>query len=210
MKQHHAICTLILMLLACSAALADYPKPSIYPKSWELNFDYATPRRITVDNGGGVPQAYYYMTYTVTNNTDKEQMFMPIFELLTKDGKVIRSDNKIPEKVFDAIKKQEKRQFLEQFPSIEGEIRLGEDQARDGVAIWAEPSPRMGQFSIFVGGLSGELAELKDSNGQPIKDKDGNPVILRKTLQLNYIVRSDGVYPGEDDVNENAKDWVMR
>jgi hypothetical protein len=200
-----------LLLAMAGVARADYPKPSVYPIAWEFKFDYDTPRRIVVSvPGTDAPQAYWYITYTVTNNSDKEQMFLPVFEMLTKDGTVIRSDNKIPPQVFDAIKKQEKKPFLETFPKVEGLLRLGEDQARDGVAIWPEPSPRMGQFSIFVGGLSGETAALKDSAGQPVKDKDGNPVILRKTLQLNYIVRGDGVYPGEEEVNENPKDWVMR
>jgi ABC-type transporter MlaC component len=43
-----------------------------------------------------------------------------------------------------------------------------------------------------------------------MKDKDGNPIILRKTLQLNYHIRGDDVYPGEDEVNVNKSDWVMR
>jgi hypothetical protein len=211
MRQLQLIAVMFLLLASCGIARADYPKPSPYPIAWELKFDYDTPRRIVVNvPGGDAPQTYWYMTYTVTNNSDKEQMFLPIFEMLTKEGTIIRSDNKIPQQVFDAIKKQEKKPFLQSFPTIEGELRLGEDQARDGVAIWPEPSPRMGQFSIFVGGLSGENAALKDSSGQPVKDKDGNPVILRKTLQLNFIIRSDGVYPGNDEVNEDPKDWVMR
>jgi hypothetical protein len=211
MRQLQLIAVMFLLLASCGIARADYPKPSPYPIAWELKFDYDTPRRIVVNvPGNDAPQTYWYMTYTVTNNSDKEQMFLPIFEMLTKEGTIIRSDNKIPQQVFDAIKKQEKKPFLQSFPTIEGELRLGEDQARDGVAIWPEPSPRMGQFSIFVGGLSGENAALKDSSGQPVKDKDGNPVILRKTLQLNFIIRSDGVYPGNDEVNEDPKDWVMR
>ncbi|HEY1629089.1 MAG TPA: hypothetical protein VGF52_04465 [Tepidisphaeraceae bacterium] len=202
---------LALLLVGAAIARADYPKPSPYPIAWEFKFDYQTPQRIVVKvPGTDAPQTFWYLTYTVTNNSDKEQMFLPIFEMLTRDGTVIRSDNKIPPQVFDAIKRQEKKPFLESFPKVEGELRLGEDQARDGVAIWPEPSPRMGQFSIFVGGLSGETAQLKDSSGQPVKDKDGNPVILRKTLQLNYIIRGDGVYPGDEQVNENPKDWVMR
>ena len=43
-----------------------------------------------------------------------------------------------------------------------------------------------------------------------VKGPDGKPVILRKTLQLNYLVRGDDVYPGEDEVNENPEVWVMR
>ncbi len=209
----HLFLAIALVLLGFSSALlgADYPIPSPYPKSWELKFEHGIPRRIVVEvSGTSVPQAYWYMTYTVTNNTDKEQMFLPVFEMLSGDGKMVRSDKNIPAKVFDAVKAQEKKPFLQPFPTVTGQIRLGEDEARDGVAIWPEPSSRMGQFSIFVGGLSGEAVALADASGQPVKDAQGQPVILRKTLQLNFIVRGDEVYPGEDEVNENPQEWVMR
>jgi hypothetical protein len=188
-----------------------YPSPSPYPISWELQFDHGLPKRIVVETpGSSNPQAYWYMTYTVTNKTDKERIFLPHFEMVTRTGKVIRSDENIPEKVFDEIKRREGDQFLEPFTKIGGEIRLGEDEARDGVAIWPEPDRRMGNFTLFVGGLSGEAVQMKDENGQPMKDPDGGLVILRKTLQLNYIVRGDDVYPGQDQVNVKSQDVVMR
>jgi hypothetical protein len=199
------------LLVVASVAQAEYPKPSPYPTSWELKFQHGTPRRIVIDvPGSSVPQAYWYMMYTVVNNTGQEQMFLPIFELVTKDGHVIRSDKNIPAKVFNTIKTVEKRPFLEPFPAISGEIRLGEDQAREGVAIWQEPAAEMGQFNIFVGGLSGEVVMLRDAKGEPIKNEEGRPVILRKTLQLNFIVRGDEVHPGEDEVNQDPQEWVMR
>jgi hypothetical protein len=146
----------------------------------------------------------------VTNKTDKEQIFLPHFDMLTRTGEVIRSDTNIPQKVFDTIKAREGNQFLEEFTTIGGEIRLGEDEARDGVAIWQEPDPRMGNFSIFVGGLSGEAVQMKDDSGNLMKDADGNLVILRKQLQLNYIVRGGDVFPGENEVNVKSEDTVMR
>jgi hypothetical protein len=167
-----------------------------------LKFEHAMPKRIVVDVPGVGPQAYYYLTYTVINNTNQEQMFFPVLEMFTEDGRVIRSDKNVPLKVFQTIKSREGKKFLEQFPTIEGPVRLGEDQARDGVAIWLEPMPRMGRFSVFVGGLSGEAAT--------IKGPDGKDQILRKTLELNYHIRGDEVYPGEDEVNEHPSRWVMR
>jgi hypothetical protein len=215
MKQLLASLVVVLLtalsLLSPTPALADYPKPSPYPIAWQFKFEHAAPKRVVVEiPGNAIPQAYWYMTYTVTNNTGKEQMFLPSFELMTKDGKVIRSDIGIPLRVFEAIKQREKKQFLEPYPQIAGEIRLGEEQARDGVAIWPEPMAEMGSFSIFVGGLSGEIVMLKGADGKPINNAEGRPVILRKTLQLNYFVRGDEVYPGEDQVNENPENWVMR
>ena len=180
-----------------------FPQPSPYPKTWELEFTHSTPKRIVVAaNPAEAPRAYWYMTYTVTNNTDREQLFLPALEMLTEDGRVIRNDFKIPKAVFDAIRRREGSKFLTPAALIGGELRLGPDEAKDGVAIWPEPAPEMGQFSIFVQGLSGETAT--------VKGPDGKDIILRKTLQLNYLIRGDEVYPGEDEINENPQEWVMR
>jgi hypothetical protein len=187
-----------------------FPRPSPNPITWELKFKHSMPKRIVVDVPGGAPQAFWYMTYTVTNNTGQERSFLPFFEMLTDDGKVIRSDRNIPRQVFDTIKAREKNKLLQPFTQIGGEIRLGEDEAKDGVAIWKEPMPEMGTFSIFLTGLSGEAARLKDAEGKDVRDADGQPIILRKTLQLNYYVRGDEVYPGLDEVNSKSEAWVMR
>jgi hypothetical protein len=191
---------LSLLSVVC-IALAEYPKPSPYKVAWELDFNHGIPQRIVVAMSQGSPKAYWYLPYTVVNNTGSEREFLPIFELVTEGGEVIRSDKNIPVRVFDAIKDRERNSFLEHPVSVAGTIRLGEAQARDSVAIWEEPAPEMGRFSIYVGGLSGEYKTIK------IGDKDVN---LRKSLQLNYLIRGDAFYPGEDDVNENPTAWVMR
>lgn len=197
-------------LLQPTAVLADAPAPSVYPISWELKFEHDAPKRLVMDiPGQAIPQAYWYITYTVTNNSGQEQTFYPIFEMLTKDGKIVRSDNNIPSRVFDQIKKQEKKQFLESYPAIAGQIRLGEDQARDGVAIWQEPASQMGNFTVFVGGLSGEIQQLKDDKGEAMKGPDGGPIILRKTLQLDYLSPGNSGIEGSA-AHETHHEWVMR
>ncbi len=182
-----------------------YPKPTTAPSSWELDFSHSKPKRITVD---GV--AYWYMTYGVVNNTDEERQFLPSFQLVMEDGQVIQSDRRIPFAAFQAIKAREKNRFLEHYTTLGGALRLGEDEAKEGVAIWQEPNPEMGRFSIFVTGLSGEHVIMKGPDGKELKDAEGRPVILRKTLQLNYHIRGDEAYPGEDAVNDNPEQWVMR
>jgi hypothetical protein len=202
-------CTLSIAVLvlaaSCASSMAqtDYPEPSPYLKTWQLDFDHGKPKRVVVQTSAmAAPKAYWYLTYTVTNHTDQEQLFMPSFDLVTEDGKIVHSDTNIPKTVFDVIKKREGMRFLETAAQIAGELRIGDDQAKDGVAIWPEPSARMGHFQIYVSGLSGEIAM--------IKGPDGKDQILRKTLQLNYLIRGDEVYPGEDQVNEEPEKWVMR
>jgi hypothetical protein len=204
----------------------DYPVPSPYPISWELKFTHGMPHRIAVDvTDSKVPRAYWYMTYTVTNEGDKEQRFYPQMDLLTADGNVHKSDEKVPKRVFDDIKDQVHNKFLEPYTSISGPIRLGPAEARDGVAVWPETQPRMEHFSIFVTGLSGEAVIMKTVDGKLVKtdqaedmySKDNEDellkkglTILRKTLQLNFYIRGDEVYPGEDEVNKTGEEWIMR
>src|SRR4051812_14579511 len=74
-------------------ARADAPKPSLYPKSWELKFEHQVPKRVVVQlPNTSVPQPYWYMTYTVTNLSSQEQMWLPSFDMMLKDGRVVRSD----------------------------------------------------------------------------------------------------------------------
>jgi hypothetical protein len=208
----------LFALATVSQAAPDFPQPSPYPTSWELKFVHGMPKRIVVDTPNSTtPLAYWYVTYTVTNNGDKEQVFLPQFEMLTNEGKIVRSDVNIPKRVFDAVKSAEHNKLLEPITSITGEIRLGEAEARDGVAIWPEPLARMGHFSIFVSGLSGEAVTLKlvDGKYQIVDQADDmknlkDLVILRKTLQLNFHIRGDEVYPGEDEVNQVKEEWIMR
>lgn len=193
-------------LLGLTAVAAGFPKPSPYPVSWELKFEHSKPKRIVVTpTGSAKPQAYWYMTYTVTNLGEQKQKFLPVFELMTEEGKVTRSDNNIPNAVLETIRVREKAPKLESVTEIGGIVLIGEDQARDGVAIWAEPKAEMGQFTIFVTGLSGEAVIVKDD-----KDEKKEPTVLRKTLQMDYHMPGDDKYPGVDVVETSSEQWIMR
>lgn len=204
-----APCLILLAALVGTIPAAvhakQYPEPSIYPISWELTFKHKQPRRIVVGT-----TAYWYLPYTVINKTGQEQVFRPEFEMVTNEGKRILSDHDIPAEVFQKIKNVEGNRFLQPATEVAGTIHVGEDQAKDGVAIWKEPEARMGSFTIFVGGLSGEFVILKDDQGKPLTDADNKPVILRKTLKLDYAVYGDEFYRDRDNVHETGSRWVMR
>ncbi|MGC4032525.1 MAG: hypothetical protein QM754_12495 [Tepidisphaeraceae bacterium] len=188
-----------------------FPEPSKTPVSWELKFQHAAPRRIVVNvPGSNVPKAYWFVTYTVTNNNDENVNFLPTFEWVTKEGKVIRSDKNIPSVVFDKIKAQTGNKLLEDAFHIAGNLRQGDDQAKDGVAIWEEPEGRLGDFQLFVTGLSGESTPLTDSAGKPVNGPQGRPLLLFKTLELDYRNAGDEVYPGNDLLQKTGQKWVMR
>lgn len=218
------LCLTFVLIGVGSALAGDFPEPSPYPISWELEFQHDKPKRIVVQVPGQGARAYWYMTYTVANKTDEDRMFLPLFEMVTRDGKVIRSERGVPPRVFEEIKRQERAKypFLEPPYKAPGALRVGEDQAKDNVAIWPEPMSEMGSFSIYVSGLSGETVTMKMVNGAPVKVNSENialelkgvdpkdVVILRKTLQLNHVIYGDEVSPGRDEVNVKPQAWVMR
>ena len=68
----------------------------------------------------------------------------------------------------------------------------------------------MGTFKIYVMGLSGEVVVLKDDEGKEVKDAEGGPVLLRKTLELTYAIYGDEFYPQRHEVHALGEKWVMR
>lgn len=176
-----------------------YPQPSPYPVTWELKLEVGAPRRVVV---GG--QAYWYLTYTVTNNTGQERVFLPVFEVLTPDGSVTRTDRLIPLNVVREVKRQAGGKFLEQANQIAGEIRLGEDQTRDGVAIWPERSAEDREFTVFFSGFSGETVKVSDPAN------DGKELTLFKTLKLDYVTPGDAKFRQVNELIEVGRGYVMR
>ena len=191
-----------LLALSC-AARGDFPEPSAYPVSWELSVKYQNPKRIIVQAPGDAnPFAYWYVTYHVVNNTDRDKvLFYPTIEMETQSGDLIRSDNHVKPAVFDAIKAQEKLKYLLDANHIGGELRHGEDESRDGVAIWPEPALQMGTFSIYLSGFWGETRTIKVG---------GKDVTLHKTLQLTYHLNSDADHPGQGELVDQGSQYIMR
>ncbi|MGF1633957.1 MAG: hypothetical protein ACFCVE_08930 [Phycisphaerae bacterium] len=198
-------------LAPAAAYAAAVPQPARFPTSWQLDFDYGKLRRIVVETPGSrIPQAYWYLPFEVTNNTDEAQLFLPVFDMVTRDGRVIRSDVAVSPTVFRRIKATANLEFARPLLEVAGRIPVGQDQTRSSVAIWKEPDPEMGSFSIFVAGLSGEMTTVPGVDGQPLTDADGEPILLRKSRQLEYRVLGDELYPGQDPIELVNDTWVMR
>lgn len=206
--RQQALALVILAALGAAApapAIAGkHPEPSIYPIAWQFDFKHGEPKRIVV---GSDP--YWYLTYTVTNKTGEERLWAPTFEMLTNDGKIVKAGHGVPGDVFDRVAEREHNRFLVPANRAVGILHQGEDQAKDSVAIWKEPNPRMGNFKIFVGGLSGEAVEMKDDDGKVMKE-DGRPIFLRKTLVLNYAIYGDEFFPTRHELHDLGESWVMR
>ena len=77
-------------------------------------------------------------------------------------------------------------------------------KAVTGVAIWDDVDPDANRFVIYVAGLS---------NGWALTDPippDTQPVVRRKTLQLNYRRLGDRYDPKSEEIKFVGKDWIYR
>ena len=198
--------SVILALIAAALPMAGapalaYQQPSLVPVSWELNFKYSPLERVfvTVD---GKEKPYWYMRYTVINNSGRDVLFTPDFEIVADTGQVVHAFKDVPNAVFDKIKDLYKNPLLQSPNNIYGKLLQGEDNAKDGVAIFPALDPDGRNFKVFVTGLSGETATVKN----PMTGKD---VIIQKALELDINIPGQAIdIPPR--VQVKAQKWVMK
>jgi hypothetical protein len=202
MKRIMLLFVLAALILVVSSPSSTAPEPAEIPTAWELDFRHDPPRPILLQVPGKArPQLFWYMRYTVTNNTGEDRIFVPDFTLYTDTGQKLKAGQTgVPLTAFDQIKRVLNAPLLKSTDDMTGKILQGADNAKDGVAIWPDFDPKAGVIDVFVGGLSGERAVVKLPTPIEVMETDamGNrqkvtktEVILSKALHLRYAV------PGE-------------
>ena len=192
---------LLVPFATISSAFADFPQPSLTPVSWQLKFQHHGLERIfvTID---GKEQPFWFMRYTVINKSGQDILFTPSFELVSDTGQVSQGYKDEHNIVFEKIKKLYNSNLLLSPANIVGKLLQGEDNAKDSVAIFPALDPDARKFQLFVSGLSGETAEVKN----PV---NGKPVLLQKTLELDFTIpgQAIGIDP---QVRLDETKWVMK
>jgi len=216
-------CMVILLLAAVIGIgpAVSAPVATTASTTWQLDFTYQPPRPIEVRlPGEDRPQRFWYMLYTVSNHTGRDRTFMPQFTLYTDTGQVIPADRGISSVVFRAIKMLHRdNPLLVDMLAMTGKLLQGDDNAKDGVAIWPDIDPKSGGFDIFIGGLSGDTVtiELPVAIRVPEMGPDDTlhmvekrTITLHKTLRLQYEVVGDAPHRSAEKVKLIDSGWVMR
>jgi hypothetical protein len=185
-----------------AAPLARDPRqPSRVPISWELTFKHGTLERLIVPIDGK-DQTFWFMRYTIVNNAGRDILFTPNFEILAESGIDSPALKIVPSTVFEKIKSMYNNSLLLSPVNIDGKLLQGDDNAKDGIAVFPNLDPDSRNFSLFVMGLSGETSEVTD----PMTKK---PVILQKTLQLDYSLPGQAVGIPPQSRLMTTK-WIMK
>jgi hypothetical protein len=205
--------SVLLGICYVSAQLFAPPTPSLVPELGTWQFDiqlYGDPQRIEITLPGSTEsKTYWYLLYTITNNTGKERDFYPQFELFTDTLRLYQAGVKVRRPVFEAIRARYNNTIplLEPESMVTGRILVGEDNARDCVAIFEDFDPAANSVKIFISGLSNETVKVKS----PLADSDNaREFLLRKTLMMQYQVPGDALSPEKRVMLYRTRDWIMR
>jgi hypothetical protein len=191
---------LVLAVLAVVAPALAFPKPSPVPYRWELEF-VPGPLRLYVDELDG--RAYWYFTYMVINRTGRDRVWAPELTLFTDRGEIMKSGRDVPSDVTDRMMGLMDNELLESQNQIIGDLLQGEENAREGLAIWPARQLETNEISLFVRGISGESVRV----AHPIS---GDQVTVYKTLQRDYLVPGDATARGSRPAMLAGQTWVMR
>ncbi|MDX2131929.1 MAG: hypothetical protein SFY69_07755 [Planctomycetota bacterium] len=192
--------------LAGSSLVALAPEPDPIPRRWQLSVDVGPLRVASVSVEGVGVRPYYFLTYKVTNATDQDLLFTPMFELGTDEGELLRSGRDVPEAVTRDILQRLANPFIQDQTSIVGVLPQGEANAKEGVVIWPVTDAHVGEVVVYAAGFSGETraVEFAGADGRPQK------VLLRKTLMLRYPTHGELRDQGSRPIEVDEKRWIMR
>jgi len=196
----HVLAALAVMVLSACAMAAGYPKPAAVPYRWELNF---VPGDLRLYRDPESSRYFWWFTYSVTNRTNGVQLWAPSLVLYTDTGEIIQAGKEVPGNVTEDLLDMMNNQFLEDQNAIIGDILQGKEHMKEGLVVWRANSLAVNEVSLFIAGTSGETARVKN----PVS---GSEVILRKTLQRNYLIPGDATARGSEPAQLVSEEWVMR
>ncbi len=197
----------LALAAVCSCTLGLAPEPDPVPRKWQLDVKLGPLRLAKVQNTAGKTDAYYYLTYTVINASGTDVLLAPAWDLATSDGRIARSGRNVPATVTKHLLNELHNPYLEDQISVIGVMMQGEENAKDGLVVWAVDDLRVEEVAIFGAGFSGEskpIDVLNPASGQ--KEK----VMLRKTLMARYQTPGEIEAHGSEPFEPSEIRWIMR
>ena len=171
----------LVATMSWSSATAAPGVASVSGQDWELGL---TPGdlRLYVDPVDG--RRYWYFTYTVTNLTERDLVFAPRIELFMDSGRILRSGRGVPSRTVGQLRKLLGNPLLEDQNRIIGDLRVGKENARTGIAVWPAENLDVTELTLFFQGLSSDRKVVQHP-------ESGDPVSLYRTLRREYTVPGD-------------------
>lgn len=186
------------------------PEPDPVPRKWQLTLETGPMRVMSVDVDGSGPEParlYYYLTYKVINNTGQDILFTPSFDMTTDEGDLQRSGRGVPGAATEQIVAALENKLLEDQISIVGMLLQGEENAKEGLAVWPVGTAHVRDVKVFARGFSGETRTIDVYDP---KTKGTKRETFRKTLMLQYQPLGEARDMGAQELPRLDERWIMR
>lgn len=207
-------CGIAGVLAATACLCLAGPEPAIVPDpgQWTVNIEFTHPQQVVFGHGlDNHPTRFWYTIITLTNHTGYDVDFYPKCDLMTDSFHVVAAGKFVSSSIFDQIKNRHRSRypFLEPLHNAGNKILEDVDNTKDIAVIWPDFDTQAKNIKLFITGLSNETAVVnhpvsKDRNSEPVK------IFLRKTLELNYALRSDAALRSNVSLVYKGKRWIMR
>ena len=212
------ITAFLLTITSLATFTFAYPKATDRPNRWQLTFETSGLRFYRDQR---TDQGYWVLVYEVTNETDKDQHWVPSFTLVTDHGEMLDGGHNVPRRIQTTILDTFGDPLLEMQSEVSGALLRGKENASRGLVVWKAGNENVRALQVFVSGVSGDTAKVKN----PLT---GDEIILHRDLQLSWIVPGalvgdlsplpsrevgGGVSvrrPSNDEVEASAEDQVFR
>jgi len=215
-RKYRNIAAALFLLALSLGPLHAAPEPALVPPpgTWQLSLQlHGQPRQITTKLPGDAhPQTFWYLPYTITNNTDQDAEFYPRVELLTDTLKLYQAGVNVRRPIFTAIRERynETLPLLEPQSMLTGRVLQGQDNARDSVIIIQDFDPNATSVKLFFTGLSNETVTVEHPSQIDPKTNKPKRLLLRKTLMLQYDVPGDALKLEKRIMLYRSRKWIMR
>jgi len=184
--------------------------------AWQLNIEFHDPQRITLRLPGTEQETtYWYMLYTVTNNTGQDVQFMPSAQLVTDTLDVVTAGDNIHPSVYKDIAALYKKEypFFARSTKVSGLLLQGEENARTSALVFRTFEPKANSFSIYFSGLSGLIDRIANpafDTSKPESNDNPRSFTRRLTLALDYVLPGDETSRRAAQPIRKNRRWEMR
>jgi hypothetical protein len=208
--------SIVIGAIVCCIAAVGYGESVKVPSqaiggmsTWTLDVVFEQPQEITLRlPGDSTDTSYWYIILSLTNKSGQEVGFYPDCDLMTDTYQILQAGVGVRGDVYEKIKArhQDRYPFLEPLETASGKLQQGEDHTKDVVVVWKNFDNDARGVKFFIGGLSNETQAVD----KPAAGASGEQVLLRKTLELDYVISGDPSMKTQDSLAYKGKSWVMR
>lgn len=183
------------------------PEPDPVPRRWQLDFTPGALRTVTMTMADGSVRSFAYLTYKVVNNTGQDLLFAPSLEMSTDEGALTRAGREVPAEATRRILDSLQNPLLQDQISVVGPLLQGEENAREGLAVWLLPDVSVADVTVYIAGLSGETRAIETKDA---KTGETNRTLLRKTMMIKYFGPGEVAPASGDEIIRSDARWILR